>query len=537
MNTLSLKSIFSVIALTGLSTAGVFAQSPVSSDILDINNIRTTINANGHLFGSLLNIPEAEKRSFEIKNTDGKHAVRIAGIWMGGKEGSKYHIYAPTFGEWGRDVFPGPVMKEEFYSTAEDARWNRVWKVSKETVKNHVANFAMPGYIMPEEIANWPASGDIEKGQSPNLAPFVDANANGIYDPQKGDYPSIKGDEAILFIFNDHRGQHTESGTFSMGVEVIGMAYAFSSSLSKTYDNTIFVDFTIINHSEFDYSETKLGVFTDIDLGANIFDDYEGVDIKRNTYYGYNSDFSKNAEMFGKSHTPFMSVTLLNEPFTSYMTYNNDFNLCGNPVAPLDYYLYLNGYWKDGMAITKGGVGKGGNEHCSYMYDGNPITGGGWTEKTVNNIPGDRRGLGIIGPFDFKKGFIKKISVAYNFSSDFERMQTNADKYTGDFKNNSGPFAPEAPAFASNSGLNDLKPLDMIVYPNPVHTSTTLFFSNPNNEVFNINIYDITGRKIFSENQLTGTQYQFNASKLDKGLYVIELAFKESRNSTRLVVQ
>lgn len=537
MNTSTLNSFFTGLTLTGLTAAGAFAQTNVGFDVLNLNNIKATINANGQLFSNLQKeLPEEKKRGFEIKNTD-KHAIRTAGIWMGGKEGNKYHIYAPTFGEWGRDVFSGPVMKDEFYNDAEDAKWNRVWKVSKETIKNHISNFAAEGYEIPEVIANWPASGDIAKGQSPNLAPFVDANANGIYDPKNGDYPSIKGDEAILFIFNDHRGQHTESGTFSMGVEVIGLAYAFSSSFNKTYDNTIFVDFTIINRSGIDYSDAKLGVFTDIDLGNNIFDEYQGIDIKRNTYYGYNTPRVDSAEMFGKFKNPYLSVTLLNEPFSNFMTYNNDYNVNGNPMMPLDYYLYLNGYWRDGMAITKGGIGKGGNEHCSYMYDGNPATGSGWTERSVNNPPGDRRGLGTVGPFEFKAGQIKKISVAYNFASDFEKMQKSADRYTNDFHNSAGPFASEAAAFITHSGLSDMKPVDMLLYPNPVQNHATLAFSNPNNEVFSVTVYDITGRKVVSENQLTGTQYQLNAGKLEKGVYIVELAFKDRRNSTRLIVQ
>ncbi len=528
--------VFYIVTFTGLLTSTAIAQNAVGSGILDVNNIKTTINANGQLFGSLQNIPESEKRSFEIKNTENKHAIRIAGIWMGGKAANNYHIYAPTFGEWGRDVFPGPVMKKEFYNEVEDDKWNRVWKISKEIIKNHITNFASKGYTLSEEISNWPASGDIDKGQSPNLAPFVDVNANGIYDPMNGDYPSIKGDEAILFIFNDHRGQHTESGTNKMGVEVIGLAYAYALPFNKTYNNTIFVDYTVINHSGEDYSETKLGVFTDIDLGANIFDEYQGIDIKRNMYYGYNAE-NKNPEMFGNSKTPYLSVTLLNEPFTGYMTYNNDLNVNGNPMSPLDYYLYLNGYWKDGYMISKGGFGKGGKDRTSFMYDGNPISGSGWNEKSVNNVPGDRRGLGIIGPFEFKKGHVKKISVAYNFANDFEKLQNNADKFTYDYKNNSGPFAPEAPAFANNLGLNEMKPMDMMVYPNPANALTTIFFDNPDSEKYALNVYDINGRKVLSENQLKGTQYQINTAKFEKGLYVIELVFKDRRNSLRLVVQ
>ncbi len=161
MNYTLLKSSAFALLLAGFSAT---AQTTVNSDVLDINNIRATINANGRLFGNMIDAPDMEKKGFEIKNTDGKHAVHIAGIWMGGKEGSKYHIYAPTFGQWGTDIFPGPVMKEEFYSAAEDEKWNRVWKITKEEVKNHMANFSSPEYMMPEVIANWPASGDIEKG-------------------------------------------------------------------------------------------------------------------------------------------------------------------------------------------------------------------------------------------------------------------------------------------------------------------------------------------------------------------------------------
>ena len=530
MHTSTLKSVIAVVAIVGCSRTATFSQAQIGSEFLDVNNIKATINANGHLFGSLLNVPENEKNGFEIKNADGKHGVRIAGLWMGGKEGNKYHIYAPTFGVWGRDVYQGPVMKQEFYNADEDAKWNRVWKVSKETIKKHISNFSSRDYVMPEEIANWPASGDITKGQSPNLAPFVDVNANGIYDPQNGDYPSIKGDEAILFIYNDHRAPHTETGTYNMGVEVIGMAYAFNNGLSKAYNNTVFVDFTVINRSGIDYTDARLGLFTDIDLGTDIYDDYQGFDKEHNTYYGYNS----KTEQFGKSTNPYMAVTLLSEPFAGFMTYNNDCNLNGNPIMPMEYYFYLNGFWKDGMAMTKGGNGKGGDVHYNYMYDGNPAKGEGWTEKSVNNTPGDRRGLGTVGPFDFKNGYIKKITVAYNFSGDYKEMQKNAERYSNDFKNNAAPFAPEIIAGTSN---NDKKAVDMLLYPNPTNTGATITFSNPANEQYSVNVYDITGRKAFSETSLTGTQYQLNTAKLEKGLYVVELIFKDRRNSTRMIIQ
>ena len=115
-----LRSLASVVLLAGFNAGAAFAQSTVNSDVVDINNIRATINANGRLFGNMIDAPDQDKKGFEIKNTHGKHAIHIAGIWMGARETNKYHIYAPTFGQWGTDIFAGPVMKDEFYSDAED---------------------------------------------------------------------------------------------------------------------------------------------------------------------------------------------------------------------------------------------------------------------------------------------------------------------------------------------------------------------------------------------------------------------------------
>jgi hypothetical protein len=256
-----------------------------------------------------------------------------------------------------------------------------------------------------------------------------------------------------------------------------------------------------------------------------------------NTYYGYNADESKDAEVFGKTQTPFMSVTLLTEKFDNYMTYNNDWSLSGNPYFPEDYYHYLNGYWRDGMMITQGGVAKGGTERCQFMYDGNPTTKTGWNENSLENIAGDRRGLGLVGPFDFKAGAIKKISVAYHLAGGFEEMQKNVDRYSKDFAENTGPFAPEAPAFANNTELNTSATMDIILFPNPAKDDATLLFTNPDNEQFNVTVYDITGRNVFSAANVTGTRFEIPATKFERGVYVVELAFKDRRNSMRLVVQ
>jgi len=189
------------------------------------------------------------------------------------------------------------------------------------------------------------------------------------------------------------------------------------------------------------------------------------------------------------------------------------------------------------MMITNGGIAKGGTERNTFMYDGNPTTKTGWNEKSLENVPGDRRGLGLVGPFDFKAGSIKKISVAYHLAGSFDEMQKNVDRVSKDFTENTGLFTPEAPAFANNTELNTASPLDIILYPNPAKDDATLLFTNPNNEQFNVTVYDITGRNVFAAAIVTGTRFEVPASKFERGVYVVELAFKDRRNSLRLVVQ
>lgn len=69
----------------------------------------------------------------------------------------------------------------------------------------HQNNRASSGYQPIEVIANWPAHGDVSKGQAYYLAPFVDNNNDGDYNPLDGDYPKIKGQQAIYYIYNDNK--------------------------------------------------------------------------------------------------------------------------------------------------------------------------------------------------------------------------------------------------------------------------------------------------------------------------------------------
>ncbi|OFY50779.1 MAG: hypothetical protein A2W85_18485 [Bacteroidetes bacterium GWF2_41_31] len=151
----------------------------------------------------------------------------------------------------GHDYWNGPVSVENGIISCSETtanQWNKVWKISAEEIAWHTQHYLDWGYIPIENIAAWPAHGDINLNQSANLAPFVDVDNDQKYNPMNGDYPLIKGDQCIYFIFNDVK-HHSESNGDSLGLEIHGMAFAFNSTESEAINNTIFVNYKIYNRS------------------------------------------------------------------------------------------------------------------------------------------------------------------------------------------------------------------------------------------------------------------------------------------------
>lgn len=523
-----------LLAAIALSTTA-FAQQN-TGNLLDVNNITATINPNGKLFSSIAANGHSDP-GFEVYKS-GKHTLNATSLWIGGfDQGNNYHLMAPTYGQWGNDAFAGPGMAT--YNAVTDAKWNRVWNITKDEVDAHIANYKSDGYVMPEVIANWPANGDVAAGQMAVMAPYFDADKNGKYEPAKGDYPVIKGDQAIYFIYNDHRGNHGETGGAKLGVEIHGMAYAFKTNKrDEAFNNTVFVEYDIFNRSNNDYRDVYIGLFNDLDMG-DPFNDYLGVDVNRNTFFAYNAKADDN-EFKGIADDPHMSVKFLNEGLNGFIAYDNDWSERGNPYSTADYYNYMRGFWKDGQPVTFGGNGKGGTQYARYMFAGatDPILGGNWNEKAANNAPHDRRALGTVGPFNFAAGQARRVALVYNFATTGKKMLKNLDKIQEDYDNQTGVFKP-----ADNSNNNVIDPIhpnmdkfEVSVSPNPMKDNAIVRFENPRNEEFIMQVFDLTGKLIYSQAGITGTQATIERGDMAPGMYIIELRSGSRRTTAKLVV-
>ena len=289
---------------------------PSANTELAINNARALISSSADLFF------DGIKGTYEIPKGSGKHSLYNGQIWFGGTDASgQIKVAAQRYRQNGVDFFNGPLnMLTAEIDMATCNAFDGHYKVSKNEVEKFVKWFAagefdrkfgkstqkenFPDYLIPNSILNWPAHGRREAPFNEDfyLAPFVDFDGDGIYNPTKGDYPAfeidnydlcnnnesrLNGDEVIWWIFNDKGNTHTETGGLPIGLEVRAQAFAFASS--DAVNNMTFYSYEFFNRSSSTLLNTHVGFYSVGALG-NDNDDRIGCDVQRGLGYYYNAD-------------------------------------------------------------------------------------------------------------------------------------------------------------------------------------------------------------------------------------------------------
>lgn len=457
-----MKTIFHIFCLLILASSAL-AQScaPSKSERqLDINNVKTTLQNSGSLWWNNISA------KYEVPKGSGVHALFAGGLWIGGLDNSNLlHTSAMTYRQNGNDYWPGPLDTTNVTTYAAICnQYDRIWKVDRKTVDEFRKRYNDVNYQIPLDILEWPGNGDVAKGQAKKLAPYVDVNSDGFYNPHDGDYPAFNftnipdcsgkyllGDQALWWVFNDKGNTHTETGGLPFGVEIHCMAYAYKSI--DEIGTTTFYQYKIINRSSTQYNKVYMGQWVDVDLGY-YNDDYVQCDVSRSMGIGLNGNPVDGTGYFGTygEHPPAIGIDLLQGPkatdpsdgvdeygtdfkdvngyiaMTKFVYYNNDFTVTGNPQKTSDYYNYLRGFWKDSIQFTYGGNAKGGTTNCNFMFPGSSDptgkgTGGipqaAWSEASVGNLPADRRFIMSSGPFTMKPGNEQLITTAVIWARDF----------------------------------------------------------------------------------------------------------------------
>lgn len=532
---------------------------------LDLNEVSTPIPNRGDLFtnGLYSGLNETPKGS-------GKGTIFNAGLWLGGlDQGGNLHQAAMTYRQRGSDFWPGPLDTVSLaVDSATAQQYDYVWKIERTKLNDFQYHFAQGNvqngsYIPDYDIITWPAHGNTLQNQARNLAPFVDVNGNGIYDPLTGgDYPEMSGDQMLYCIYNDVFAPHGETGGLPLGVEIHSTVYAYLcpniADSNRVLNHTIFCRYKIINRSAFSYSNCYVGMFYDFDLG-DFFDDYIGSYPPANMLYAYNGDLNDGPQPYPVTGTyganpPTQAAVFLDGPvaeandgidndndgttdepgevnlLTHFMYHNNDFTVTGNPDEVTDYYGYLKAQWKDSTNMTYGGNGYGGTTDTSFMYPDLPFTAG-WNEGNISNMPHDRRGIGSAGPFNLNAGqkttfefamvYSRDTTLAQNNPLTYTHMVNDVNKVRSWYANNNAPSC-----MPWNVGIAEpQQTASLQLFPNPASEEINLVYGNAEANASYV-VWNMQGQLLLQGKLAAGGKTTLAVNELPPGMYFIQLPEK-----------
>jgi hypothetical protein len=552
-NRLSLKNPFCILALLMVATF-LHAQKEVT---LNSNNISAGIATGGNLFSDSIGATgPLGSDLFEVPKGSGKDMIYTQALWMWALDANdSLHVAANRYSEYGHDYFDGPIAA--VYDSIYDRYYKRVFKVTQAQI-TQFKNLTFPASEsqVDSAILFWPGLGnpsvinDYGVNISSPLAPFVDVNNNGIYEPLLGDYPGICGDAGVFFVYNDARALHTESGGTALGVEIRGLASAFiDSSTNLPYakqavNNSIFVQYEIENKSPNNYTNFNLGNWNDGDIGC--FDnDYVGCDSARNLMFSYNGVALDPdcAPENGYGTLPVcLGIKLLNQPLSVFGYFSGQGAALAaqeDPTTANQYALFLQGYWGDSSAFEYGGNGfHSGGQPTKYMYSGDPTDTSEWSEATVPSVPGDRRMYGATHNLTFNAGEIKHFDYAYYASydstSDFLRI-VDTVKRDGDilqafYESNIVPCQSQF-----TTAIHEVAPeqITVSIYPNPASDQVTIIAGD---NIKTLQLMDIQGRILISQT-VGAKMFRLPVSNLAKGVYLVNIQCDGGTVVRRIVVE
>jgi len=405
------------------------------------------------------------------------------------------------------------------------------------------------------------------------LAPFVDVNHDGLYRPLiDGDYPLIKGDQMVYWIFNDNLYTHTESGGLPLKVEIHASAYAFAcphiTDSLDVLNYTTFYNYKIFNRSTDSYHQVYIGYWDDADLGF-YGDDFTACNPSKNygmILNGNSVDGTGQPGAYGIK-PPMNSSVILNGPLaepndsidnnnngivdeageknmmTSFIYFNNTFSpVNGNPTSAPMYYNYMHAYWGDSTHVTYGGNGTtAGAIHYNFMFDGPLNDTTGWTEISANNTPGDRRFVMGCGPFNLNAGasvefdmaqvFTRDTISAYDLGNLYEKNRDDVRRVQQWFAVDSFPSCLDLYA-----GINEptMHANDLIsISPNP--SSGIFMVTNAGIKLRSLRVFNLVGEEIWDET-INNREAMIDLSKEAKGIYFVQIIDENNNRVNKKIV-
>lgn len=509
------------------------AQNPFPTiEYLDINNIKAPSLVHGDMWWD----PTTQAASCEFPKGSGINITFASGIWMSAYDVQSQQYTSGVMFHDKVDYWPGPLDATGHIDFKTSEKWAKIWKVNKTDITTFLSQTIHNLNNTPPNILTWPAKGNINaKGNNDSsltitedMAPFVDANNDGKYNALDGDYPKIKGDQALWWVFSDNGPTHDFTNSSPLRVEVHAMAYA--TATGALTDNAVYYDYTVINKSGMDYQNYRLGLWSDEDLGY-FRDDYVGFDSSHRMAYAYNGDPNDGQGQSGYGNNPPMAGVMFIKlpddngtakvPAGSFMYHNNDMTVIGNPTSGADVDYYLRSRIRTGAHITNdfagrvGSKGFGSGPDVNYVYPGDPADTTQWSECSSGNPDGDRRYILASNDNNFNKGsqleFVLALVAtpqgAHHVCGDIDLSEIKriADAATNQYNK------------LNIASINNNKKI-LAFYPNPTKDIVNIEGLKPD-DVGSINIYDQIGRKIAEPFTTSNNKTSIGTCNLPSGIY------------------
>lgn len=511
---------------------------------LDINNVNAYITQGGNLWR------QGQNGQYIVPKDGQTSALFTGSLWMAGRDADgALHLAAQTYAN--NEYAAGPLDEAGTTNFVHCLRWNRLFEVSRTDVDAHRADWADNQAIdgpIPGSILGWPGAGNPHFSEVHNfdlpltaagLAPFYDRDEDGIYDPEKGDFPLSKGDQSIWWVYNDDGGGRPPGvpGSLPVKMEVQANAFAFGSGPGAA-ENTTFYDFRLIYKGEDTLSDFWLSLWVDPDLGCHL-DDFVGCDPEESLAYIYNGD-AEDENCSGLTgygiDIPILGIKVLrayapggseNTGMSRFMYYNYGASGIPSPVATQDpisvdpqaYYNYMQGLWRDGTPLSQGGSGyEPGAEAYPYAFDGNPADESAWSECSAGITPNDIRLLLSFGPYTLRPGDIGELSFALVWlpsqpypCPDVSGLAAAANEMDSLYQ------AHSEEVMVSTGDLVAAGTLQL--FPNPARGQAAIQVSAPDIELRSVHLYAGNGNLVRQYSALSGQQATLSLYGLPAGLY------------------
>jgi hypothetical protein len=513
----------STITLLGIFTL-FSVNSQVATTSIQFNNAKGLITDAGVFFTDLANA----LAGYEAPASSGKNLIYSSAFWFGGTDmNGQLKLAAQNMYNQSSDLWPGALTADGTALTVSpNPLGQTLWNVSRSEINQHIASYGQSGYVVPAAILNWPAHGDVASGQSTYLAPFVDVNFNGVYEPNLGDQPCIKGDYAVYTIMND-KGDVHGSGGDPIGLEIHFMFYQFASN--DALNNTTFIDVEIHNRGTQTINDFSTSFIMDGDIGGPS-DDFVGCDSTRNLMFQYNADdFDDDmsaANGYG-ANPPSFGVMLLNDTLTSCLGFNSSDPQFSNAS---EMYNLMQGLNANGTEIYDADM-----LETKFQYYDNPNNSIGWSEETALNAPGDRRSvMSIVVP-----QFIPFTKISYSYAVVYSRDGANNLANVNELLD----VADQIQLYYDNNiegeceftlATSELEIIYLTIYPNPSNGNFTV---NPNGvHVNRVVVRDMAGRKVYNEKVDTNLNVNLQLNS-DKGMYIVTMETILGNYSRMIVIE